>query len=93
MNIVNLITWGDGRRIVLEADETTDEIVAIGYENPTSVPWPVTVTWKNKTDEYVIPAGTPYSTIGIPPGQRRWIPPPGGTGTGPFDSDLTGVWG
>lgn len=93
MNIVNLISLQGGRRIVLEADETADEIVAVGYENPTNEDWVVHLEWKNRSDDYTIPANTPYSTISIPPGQRKWIPPAGGTGTGPFDSDLAGGWG
>ena len=92
--MANAIYFDDNRFAEFVESETADEIIAIGYINMKPEDWVVRFEWKNKgPDDYVIPAWTPYSTIGIPPGQRKWLPPLDGSGTGPFDSDVGEVSG
>lgn len=73
--------------VALDLDEANDEITQVVYANLTDEPVTVTYDWKNKAGQtVVIPAGTAESSIGIPPGQRKFLPVTGGRGG--YDSEL-----
>lgn len=93
--MANVIYFDETRYVEVVESDTADEIVAIGYINMRPEAWTIVFRWKNKPqpDDYTVAPFTPYSTVSIPPGQRKWIPPPGGAGTGPFDSEMAEVVG
>lgn len=95
MSRVNVIRIKDGRYVELEADEVAEEITAIAYANPTTTAWTVVFSWKNKGDDtFTIPANTvTEQTIGIPPGQRKWLEPVEGIGNGGWQSEISRVTG
>jgi len=63
------------RYIAFVHDEANDEITHIAFKNRTPNPWTVRYSWKNQTDqEFTIDPMTPHTEIGIPPGQRRFVP-------------------
>jgi len=76
-----LIDSRPSRYVALEVDSVADEATSIVYANLTDDPWPIEYEWKDKTGQSItIPAQTAESSIGIPPGQRKFVT--GGTKPG-----------
>jgi hypothetical protein len=93
--LVYLIDVRPERYVAFDFDGV-DEVTAIVYQNLTDAPWPGIYSWKNQSDELVtIPAQTAESSIGIPPGQRKFITgqTKPGTNSSSVDSELARVSG
>jgi hypothetical protein len=64
----------------IEVDVVADEAVSAHWFNSTGRPVTVTFQWKNLPQPTVVeipPATLGEQSIGIPPGQRKWIVIPG----------------
>lgn len=76
MSLIYLLEMEGGDQFVAaDWDEVADEATQFVYQNLTDEAWTVRYYWKNNPNEQVrvIPAQTAQSTLGIPPGQRKWL--------------------
>ena len=69
-------------------DIVADEAVAVVYENLTSHAWEFQYVWHGQPDLFTLDPGTNETSIGIPPGQRKWIAVTLPDGEEGFDTDL-----
>ena len=81
-----------GRHLALEYDEPNDEVTAVVWSNLTDNPWSISYDWKNQTGQTVTVPAQDEGSIGIPPGQRKFVrlTPVDGPRKG-FDSEI-GSW-
>ncbi len=75
--------------VAFEHDPIAEEVTDVVFENVGTVDYVIGYTWKNNQNStFNLDAGTPETTIGIPPGLRKFLPITSGPKTGGHDSQL-----
>ena len=91
--MVYFIDQRPNRYIAAVWDEPNEEITHVAFKNRTSKPWRIVYSWKGKDDQvFIVPPMTGHTEIGIPPGQRKFIPTTIADRDG-FESEIAGVEG